>query len=196
MGVPKRLRALIGQKFDKEAFNEAAAHHGIRLTRVFASTHDIDENGRSVINNRNSSCYYDSFSRFKVKLRERYLEKVLKKKCPDIYEQYNALDHFIKHTAKHHPEYDFDEIMNEACVQMGTALNTLEDTLEAVQAVLQEELEKIEPVLERGYVLPWERFKLRVTERINLPELPRNQYKGKEAKALLDGDVISAIEIT
>ena len=193
--LPKRLKKMIGQEFDKDRLNEEAAICGIRLTRVFASSVEQGEDGKPKFKRNDLTHYYNAFSRFNIELRESYTEKLMERKSRGSFKKLKRIKKAAEDLEKRYPNMTPNEMMERLTGIMGQSIEVLEDIMQTLQDVLDDEMQKSGKILERGYLLPWERLKFKETLNVKLPELPQHKYKGRTLKAVVNNGTIQSMEL-
>lgn len=194
--LPKALKKMVGQEFDKDQLNDQAAICGIRLTRVFATSVEEGDDGKPQMKRRDLTHYYNSFSRFNIELRAGVQKKLMERQSPGSFKQLKRLQKASESLLKRYPNISHDEFMEELSRMTGQGMDVIEKIMADLQKVMDREMEKSGKILERGYLLPWERLKFKETLNVKLPELPQAKYKGCTLKAVVNHGVIQSMELT
>ena len=197
MRVPKGLRLLIGTEYDKDKFYEAAALNGIRLCKVFSHSVEFDDSvdpPKQIYLERRYSNYYTSFRRFNIVARDGYMRAVLRKESQELERMFTRIK---KRAEQINVDDDMlhQDVLNRISEELGVSLTELNDVVEASMETLQRTLDRMQPALDRGYLYPWEKLKYKTTCKVNLPELPRERFKGKALVAQVNHGLIQSLEM-
>ena len=203
MPVPKSLKVLIGTKFDPESdeekaqLYEAAAWQGIRLCKIFAQTRSNEGNSVKV-HNQNLSHYFSGFSRLNIEAREWYANSILKSECGPAFKLLERAQEKLK---AHMDEDDItqDDLLKTMAELTGEAMEDMQLILEELQAGTQRGMNKLMGPLERkcetGRIYPWDHIYYKI-KRINLPDLPKERYKGPSLNVHVSDGVITEMNLS